>query len=97
MNTYTAVAGQSLYDVCLIIYGTLDFLVQLAMTNGITDLNNVNLSGIAFSYNNAQIANPVLHQQLNQSYGTAYVPGAGLSIGVTVYGGEDGGSIYGTE
>ena len=72
ISTYTAVTGQSLYDVCLIVYGTLDLLLKLATDNGIADLNSIALTGTTFTYDNTLIANPVLHQQLNQSYGTAY-------------------------
>ena len=71
MNTYTAVTGQSMYDICLITYGTLDYLVKLANDNGITDLNNSSLTGIAFSYDNALIVNEIIHQQINQQYGTS--------------------------
>lgn len=72
MSEYTAVRGQNMYDVCLITYGTLDSLVKLANDNGITDLNDINLSGKTFTYDNSLIVNQLLHQQLNRNYGTAF-------------------------
>jgi len=69
--TYTAVNGQSLQDVCMITYGSMDYLVQLANDNGITDLSNCLLSGIVFAYDNSLVVSQVLQQQLNQNYGTA--------------------------
>ena len=73
MSTYTAVTGQSTYDICLITYGSLDFLVKLVNDNGITDINNTALTGIAFTYDNSLIVNEILHQQLNQQYGTSQI------------------------
>lgn len=70
MNIYIAVNGQSLLDVCLIVYGSLDFIVKLANDNGIADLSNCFLSGIAFVYDNTLIINQVATQQLNNQYGT---------------------------
>lgn len=79
MSVYTAVSGQNMYDVCLITYGSLDFVVKLANDNGISDLNNINLTGILFTYDNTLVVNQVLQQQLNKNYGTAYanVTGSG--------------------
>ena len=36
MNTYITSTNQSLLDICLIIYGSLDYLVQLAFFNNLT-------------------------------------------------------------
>ena len=87
--TYTAVTGQSLYDICLITYGSFDFLLKLANDNGITDLNNTALTGIAFSYDSSLVANQAvnqaLNQQINQKYGTAFIQNTGT----------DGGGVYG--
>lgn len=93
---YIAVTGQSLYDVCLITYGSLDFLLKLANDNGITDLNNTALTGIAFSYDSSLIANQAinqaLNQQINQQYGTANLQNTGIGGGVygDAYGGAYG-------
>jgi hypothetical protein len=88
--TYTAVSGQSLQDVCMITYGSPDYLVQLANDNGITDLNNCLLSGVVFTYDNSLVVNQVLQQQLNQDYGTA----AGI---LGFYETEGGSSYYESE
>jgi len=88
--TYTAVSGQSLQDVCMITYGSLDYLVQLANDNYITDLNSSSLSGVTFTYNDTLVVNQVLQQQLNQGYGTA--PAV-----LAYYVSEDDGSYYESE
>lgn len=33
--------GQSIYDLCLQAYGTLDYLIKFANDNGVTDLDNI--------------------------------------------------------
>lgn len=74
---YTAVTGQSLYDICIITYGSLDFLIKLANDNNIADLNNSALTGIAFTYDSTLIVNQVINQSLqqsiNQQYGTGQI------------------------
>ena len=32
--------GQSIYDMCLLTYGTLDYLVKLCVDNNVTDMGN---------------------------------------------------------
>lgn len=69
--TYIPVTGQSLYDVCLLTYGSIDYIVKLATDNGITDLNDINLSGKTMIYDDTLVVNQALQQQLNNNYGTA--------------------------
>lgn len=33
--------GQSIYDLCLQVYGTLDLLIKFCMDNGVTDLSDI--------------------------------------------------------
>jgi len=81
MKSYTAVTGQSMYDICLITYGSMDYLVKLANDNTVQDLNNTALTGISFTYDNALVVNEILHQQINQQYGTSQsiIYGTGIS------------------
>jgi hypothetical protein len=39
MQTFNAIAGQSIYDVCLQTYGSLDYLFKLMQDNGVPGLN----------------------------------------------------------
>lgn len=57
MNIYSAVTGQSLYDVCLNTYGTLDLLLKLIMDNNIENINVYPYSGQSFSYDPSLIVN----------------------------------------
>lgn len=41
MNSVLPVFGQSNYDICLQVYGSLDNLVKLCIDNNITDINTV--------------------------------------------------------
>lgn len=64
MQTYNAIAGQSIYDVCLQTYGSLDYLYKLMQDNGINGLNELVLSRQAFVWDD----NLVVDQQLNVAF-----------------------------
>ena len=90
IQSYTAVSGQSLLDVCLITYGSMDYIVKLANDNGITDLCTYQLSGKVFTFDSSLVVNQVIASQLNNKYGT----GANL---LQYYGTEDGDGYYADE
>lgn len=71
MSTYTAVEGQTFYDICLITYGSFDFAGRLQKDNGITDLNNTDLSGVQFYYDSSLIVSQSVNAALQNNYGTA--------------------------
>ncbi len=50
MTNYTAQTGQSIYDVCLQTYGTLNLLFKLLVDNKISVSNTHNLSGVVFIF-----------------------------------------------
>jgi hypothetical protein len=50
MNTFIAQDGQTLMDICLNVYLTLDYLVKLCKDNGILGVNTPVVSGQAFLY-----------------------------------------------
>lgn len=64
MRTYKAIAGQSLFDVCLQTYGTLDLIYKMMQDNGVNGLNEPVLSGQAFVWDESL----VLDQQLSASF-----------------------------
>lgn len=64
MRTYKSISGQSIYDICLQTYGSLDYLYRLMQDNGIEGLDAVIYSGQSFVWDD----NLVLDQQLNASF-----------------------------
>lgn len=59
---FNSIAGQSLIDVCLNTYGSLDFFAKLVQENGIEDLDALPASGTIFLYDKQQ----VIDQQVNR-------------------------------
>lgn len=55
MNRITSVYGQSMYDLCLMAYGTLDLMVKFCTDNGINDLNYVPILPQTFLYDPALV------------------------------------------
>jgi hypothetical protein len=49
-STFFAQPGQSIYDVCLMVYGSLDYIVKLLNDNNIDGLNNVDVVGQVFIF-----------------------------------------------
>lgn len=64
MKTYYAIAGQSIYDVCLQTYGSLDYLYKLMEDNGVEGLDDVVLGGQAFTWDDSL----VVDQQINSAF-----------------------------
>lgn len=64
MTTYYAIAGQSIYDVCLQTYGALDYLFKLLQDNGINGLNEPVNSRQPFQWDETLVQD----QQLNTSF-----------------------------
>lgn len=63
MKTFAAVNGQSLLDVCLNVYMSLDYLVKLARDNDIDNLNADVISGQVFLYDDTVSADSAIVQQ----------------------------------
>ena len=68
---FKAVDGQSLLDVCLNTYGSLDFLLQLIQDNGIPNANADVVSGEVFLFDDALVVDQSTIGQ-NQSAGISY-------------------------
>ena len=91
MRTYKALSGQSIYDVCLQTYGSLDFLYRLMQDNGVNGLDEDVRSGQSFVWDD----NLVLDQQLNAAFaatGTRYATDVS-SLGSVYYVINNGGKI----
>lgn len=57
MATLIAKQGQSIYDVCLQAYASLNQLYKLIQDNGIPNINTGELQGTVFTYDPSLIAN----------------------------------------
>lgn len=55
IKTFTAVSGQSVYDICLNCYGTLDLLYKLLKDSGIDSVNIIPYSGQKFTYDDSLV------------------------------------------
>ena len=64
MQQYKAVDGQSLLDICLQTYGSLEFIYKLIQDNGIASINSDVSSSQIFIWDDSL----VLNQELNSSY-----------------------------
>ena len=64
MQVFTSIAGQSIYDVCLNTYGTLDYLFKIMQDNNFLNLNTPVFSGQTFTWDDSLIVN----QAINANY-----------------------------
>lgn len=55
MSKFNAVSGQSLLDVCLNCYGSLDYLGKLITDNNIANLDTPVVTGMVFDYDNSLV------------------------------------------
>jgi hypothetical protein len=60
MSQYNAVDGQSIFDVCLQTYGSMDFLYKLVGDNAFPDINTNPFSNQAFSFDPDLLVDQVL-------------------------------------
>lgn len=70
MLPYNAVNGQSLYDVCLCVYGSLNYMLKLIKDNNIANIDHKPVSGDVFVYDETINANTSNRSSLSQ-YATA--------------------------
>lgn len=52
-----SLSSQSIYDLCMMTYGTLDLLVKLCDDNNIEDVNDMPSTGEVFIYDDSLIKN----------------------------------------
>lgn len=70
-QTFTAANGQSIYDVCINCYGTLDQLYKLLQDNNIAGIDVPPAPGQVYVYDDTLMVNQSLQQQ-NQLNGIRY-------------------------
>lgn len=85
LKNYKAIQGQSIFDVCLNTYGTLDNLFKLLQDSSGTaqGVDDVPASGQQYTYDDALVAD----QQINQAYTLS-------GINYATYYGGNGSSMY---
>lgn len=76
---FNAFNGQSLLDVCLNTYGSLDYLLKLVQDNGIANVNVVPVSGQAFVYDDSLVIDQSTLQQTTAA-GIIYCTGQSVSF-----------------
>jgi len=62
MTTYSAIYGQSIFDVCLNTYGSLDYLLRLITDNDIPNINYTPFSGQKFTWDETLTADQAVNQ-----------------------------------
>lgn len=82
LKEYKARSGQSVYDVCMIVYGSLDYVVKLCADSGLSDADRNDLSGVTFVYDTDFVANQAVQSFLDAANrGTNYfTPDSGCPI-----------------
>lgn len=74
IQNYRSLEGQSIYDVCLMTYGTLDLLYQLIKDNNYTNVNFVPAAGTVFTWEDTLVIDEkvfITNQTLGVSYSTS--------------------------
>ncbi|HWB93508.1 MAG TPA: hypothetical protein VG605_16725 [Puia sp.] len=67
LQKFEAVSGQSVYDVCLNCYGSLDLLYKLIQDNGLDSVNVSPHSRQVFIYDDALVIDQGVNQQFTQA------------------------------
>lgn len=67
IRTFIAVSGQSIYDVCLNCYGTLNQLKKLLKDNSIPSVNDPVYNGQKFSYDDSLVVDQGINLKFNIS------------------------------
>jgi hypothetical protein len=87
VSVYIARFGQSIFDVCLQTYGSLDYLYKLIRENDIDNINQTDLKGRAFTFDSSLIEDISLFNQ-NEDENIRYVTSE------SVIPSENGGLVY---
>lgn len=67
LKTFTAVYGQSIFDVCLNCYGSLDLLYKLIQDSGVDSVNDIPRSGQKYTYDDALVVDQNVYQRTTLS------------------------------
>lgn len=83
MQNYNSANGQSLLDVCLSVYGTLDYLYKLIVDNNINGVDYEPTTGQVFVYDDSLTVNSNAFQKRSVAkYSTLYKSNSVLGFGI---------------
>lgn len=83
MQNYNSDSGQSMLDVCLSVYGTLDYLYKLIADNNISGVDYEPTTGQLFVYDDSLTVNSNAFQKRSVvKYSTLYKSNSILDFGV---------------
>lgn len=91
MTTYQAIFGQSIFDVCLNTYGSLDYLLKLITDNGVPNINYTPFSGQQFAWDETLTEDQAVNQVSQNNhiiYATATLKNTSIISVVRVSEGE---------
>lgn len=76
IKTFTSVYGQSIFDVCLNCYGTLDLLYKVIQDSGVDSVNDTPKSGQIYTYDDSLVVDVNVYQRTTLS-GIKYATNVG--------------------
>lgn len=79
IKTITSVSGQTMYDLCLMTYGSFDLLIKFCSDNGVNDVNYVPFTPKNFVYDTGLTTDQKTN---NYVYATANIQDSGIGGGV---------------
>jgi hypothetical protein len=83
MQSYRATNGQSVLDVCLSVYGTLDYLIKLIVDSEVSGVDYVPRTGDVFYYDNTLTVNSNAFQKREVArYATLYRDNSVVDFGI---------------
>lgn len=83
MQSYRATSGQSVLDICLSVYGTLDYLIKLVVDSGVSGVDYVPKTGDIFYYDNTLTVNSNAFQTRSVArYATLYRDNSIVDFGI---------------
>ncbi len=91
MTTFTAIFGQSIFDVCLNTYGSFDYLLKLITDNNIPNINYTPYSGQQFTWDETLTADQAVNQTSQNAkiiYATATLKNTAIVSVVRITEGE---------
>lgn len=66
LRTYNGQDGQSVYDVAMMTYGSLDRLIELISDSSFGSTNNTNLGGVGFTFDSSKKADQLLQYNIDR-------------------------------
>jgi hypothetical protein len=83
MQSYSANSGQSVLDICLSVYGTLDYLIKLVIDSNVSGIDYIPKTGDLFYYDNTLTVNSNAFQRREVGrYSTLYKSNSVTDFGI---------------